>query len=149
MIITFAGHSKTNISSELRERIYTVLKENISTEHVTFYCGGYGAFDLACAHIVKAIKEGFPNTDSVFVTPYMDSSKLNEIKNSGLYDSILYPGLEHVPYRYAISKRNEFMVSKADLLICYVRSDFGGAYKTLMYAKQKKKRIIDLANNGL
>ena len=39
------------------------------------------------------------------------------------------------------------VVSKSDYLICYVQYNFGGAYKTLQYAKKKKMCIYNLANN--
>ena len=61
-----------------------------------------------------------------------------------LYDSILYPPLETVPKRFAINKRNEWMIVQADLVISYIDHEFGGAYKTFAYAKKKKKKIIEL-----
>lgn len=133
------------ISDELKDRIRKSIIDNINTEHITFYLGGYGAFDNACAHIVKMLKNEYPNIKSVFVTPYLNSTRLQDIMSSKLYDESIYPDLEKVPYRFAISKRNEYMTEHADLLICYVNTNYGGAYKTLMYAKSKKKRIINLA----
>ena len=62
-----------------------------------------------------------------------------------LYDSSVYPPIENVPMRFAINKRNEWMINQADLVIAYVDHTFGGAYKTLQYAKRKKKQIINLA----
>ena len=63
----------------------------------------------------------------------------------GLYDSIVYPPIEKTPPRFAISKRNEWMISKADLVIAYVSRTYGGAYQTLQFARRKKKRVINLA----
>ena len=37
------------------------------------------------------------------------------------------------------------MVDQADLIIAYVDHPYGGAYKTLEYAKKKQKNIINLA----
>jgi len=37
------------------------------------------------------------------------------------------------------------MVNESDFLICYVKNSWGGAAKTLEYAKQKKKNIYNLA----
>ena len=44
----------------------------------------------------------------------------------------------------AISKRNEWMVDRADLIIAYIEHDYGGAYKTIRYAQRKNKSIIYL-----
>ena len=64
----------------------------------------------------------------------------------GLYDSSIYPPIETVPPKFAITKRNEWMVSNADLIIAFVKHKYGGAYKTLTWAKRKNKKIINLCN---
>ena len=66
--------------------------------------------------------------------------------SEGIYDSIVYPPLEKVPFRFAISKRNEWMVDNADIIIGYVKNQYGGAYKILEYAKRQRKNIINLAD---
>lgn len=49
----------------------------------------------------------------------------------------------------AILKRNRVMVDWANVLIAFVYRDFGGAYETLKYAKQKGDiRIINLAEEA-
>ena len=58
------------------------------------------------------------------------------------YDETVYPPLESVPKRYAISRRNEWMVCESDGVVAYVMRGFGGAAKTLDYARRKKKAII-------
>jgi uncharacterized phage-like protein YoqJ len=62
-----------------------------------------------------------------------------------LYDTTCTPLLENVIPRFAISKRNEWMIDKADLIIAFVNHEYGGAQKTLKYAQRKKKRIIYLS----
>ena len=39
----------------------------------------------------------------------------------------MYPLLENVIPRFAISKRNEWMIDKADLIIAFVNHEYGGA----------------------
>ncbi len=63
-----------------------------------------------------------------------------------LYDETIYPELEKVPYRFAISKRNEWMVDNSDLVIAFVSHSWGGAATTYRYAIRKKKQIINLAD---
>lgn len=55
----------------------------------------------------------------------------------------MYPQLEGVPRRFAISKRNEFMVEHADIVVAYVTHDWGGAAKMLEFARRRKKEIIN------
>ena len=59
-----------------------------------------------------------------------------------LYDDTTYPPLEDVPMKFAISKRNEWMVDQADAVVAYVTHGWGGAAATLQYAERKNKRII-------
>ena len=60
------------------------------------------------------------------------------------YDEILYPEIESVPLKFAISKRNEWMVNNADYVIGYVQTHYGGAYNTLLYAHKHKKPYTNL-----
>ena len=143
MVITFLGHSTITGSSEVLEKITeTILENTRKDEKISFYCGGYGDFDNLSASACRLIKEKRPNSEIVLVTPYLK----NLIKIE-LYDTIIYPPLEKVPPRYAISKRNEWMVEKADFVIAYVKYTYGGAYKALAYAQRKKKPIINLASS--
>ena len=54
--------------------------------------------------------------------------------------------LEFVPKRFAIVKRNEWMMTNADIVIAYVNRNYGGAYKSLQAAKRKKKKIINICD---
>ena len=57
------------------------------------------------------------------------------------YDDTIYPPLENVPKKYAIIRRNEWIVENADVVIACVKYSWGGAAKTSQYAKRKKKAI--------
>ena len=62
------------------------------------------------------------------------------------FDSIIYPDLEHVPPRYAISHRNRWMIGQADVVISHVSHQYGGAYAMYLVAKQKAKKIYNLGS---
>ena len=149
MIITFVGHGETTIDHALSKKIReTILSSVSSSPSVTFYCGGYGDFDLHCASICRALKKEIPNCEVVFVTPYITPSQQRKIKHlidTGLYDASIYPPIEKTPLRFAIAKRNEWMVAEADLIIAYVSQSYGGAWNTLSFARRKQKTIINLA----
>ena len=149
MTITFLGHSEIYDTDDLYERVKKAILENADThENITFYCGGYGAFDELCARICRSLKSEHPRWQTVFVTPYITEAqqkKLKYLTNAALYDSTLYPPLEAVHPRFAIIARNRWMVDQADLIIAYVDHPYGGAHKALEYAKKKQKNIINLA----
>ena len=50
--------------------------------------------------------------------------------------------LETVPPKFAIVRRNAWMIDKSDLLIACVKYSWGGAAKTLEYAKRKRIKIL-------
>ena len=150
MIITFLGHSTLPDTSELYEGVKRAILQNVAeNEKILFYCGGYGDFDELCASVCRSARHEIGDCEIIFVTPYITESqqrKTDEKIKLKLYDSSIYPPIEHVPPRFAISKRNEWMIEQSDLIIAYVNHDFGGAYTALRYAMRKKKRIINLVD---
>ena len=146
MIITFCGHSQAIFTDEEKSVLRNILVDEINKNPTCkFYLGGYGDFDGLCLRTLKELKNDFPEIELIFITPYLDKnySKLEFAKYH--YDDIIFPPLESVPRKFAILKRNEWMVEQADLVIAYVMYSWGGAVKTLEYAKRKKKRIINIA----
>lgn len=103
----------------------------------TFYLGGYGQFDLLAVSILRKLKKEYPHINIILILAY-----LNQKYEKNLYDSTIYPELETVPKRFAILKRNEFMIENSDIIIAYVKHSWGGAAKSLEYGKRKKKQII-------
>ena len=147
MIITFCGHSNCLFNDDIKKQLKNILlDEIIKNPTCKFYLGGYGDFDGLCLRTLKDLKADFPEIELIFITPYLDKnySKLEFAKY--YYDDVIFPPLENVPRKFAILKRNEWMVEEADLVIAYVMYSWGGAAKTLEYAKRKKKTIINLAS---
>ena len=147
MIITFCGHSNCLFNDEEKEKLKQLLiKEIRKNPTCKFYLGGYGDFDSLCLRTLRELKKEFQSIELIFITPYLDKnySKLEFAKYH--YDDVIFPPLEKVPRKFAILKRNEWMVNEADLVIAYVMYSWGGAAKTLEYAKRKKKTIINLAS---
>ena len=148
MTISFAGHSFVPSRDAIREIVKLQIRKNIvKKDRVVCYVGGYGDFDIICALACRELKiEGY-NIESVYVTPYIDfsgQSKIKEMQKQGLCETSIYPPIENVPKRFAILKRNEWMMTNSELIIAYVKHDYGGAYKALQVAKRKDKRIINI-----
>ena len=142
MIVTFCGHGTITYTDETRKLLRDTIEKLISEGIHEFLLGGYGAFDIMAANAVKDLKAKYPHIKSVLVVPYIDRDY-----DRDLYDCSEYPPIERVPKRFAISKRNEWMVDQADVVVAYVDHDWGGAAKTLERAVSKKKRIINIANS--
>lgn len=139
MIVTFCGHKDIYGADWLQDKLVKTVEQLIREGADTFYLGGYGGFDSLAASTVKEMKQQHPEIRSVLVLPYLDRQY-----NDAFYDETTYPSLEEVPRRYAISRRNEWMVDQSDVIVAYVDHGWGGAAKTLEYARRKKKRIIQI-----
>ena len=58
----------------------------------------------------------------------------------------LFPdGLEKVPARLRIVRRNEWMLKQSDTAICYVRHTLGGAGRLFEKAVKQNKEVFNLA----
>lgn len=144
----FAGHSKiytdTNILMKLiNENAEKLIKEQGVKE---FWCGNYGAFDKLSACVIRNLKQIYKDITLVLVIPYV-INEINDCKEQYYkeYDEILLANIpKSTPKKYHIIKANQYMIDNSDFLISYVLHNWGGAVKTLEYAKKKKIEIINL-----
>lgn len=137
MTVTFCGHSHVNDAAELNVWLDKVLDLLIAEGADRFYLGGYGDFDRMAAEAVMAKKEENQEIEMALVTAYLGRHADGEF-----YDYMIYPTLKDVTQRSAIPKRNEWMVDAADVVVAYVTHEWGGAAKTLEYARRCGKRVI-------
>ena len=137
MNATFCGHSQISGQDQISNWLDRILPALIEGGTNTFYLGGYGDFDRLAAAAVRRQKVIYPHIESVLVLPY-----LNREYDTAAYDSTTYPPLENVPPRFAIVKRNQWMVRESDVVISGVIHSWGGAAKTLDFARSKGKVIF-------
>ena len=137
MTVTFCGHAEIAQADEVRRWLLHTTEALILDGADIFYFGGYGAFDRLAAAVVRELKKTYRHIQLVLVLAYLQRNEY-----AAGYDSTLYPALERVPPRFAISKRNERMVEMADVVVAYVIHDRGGAARTLAYAERKRKAIF-------
>ena len=145
MKITFCGHSDYVANENDEKRLLSIFEQVGANQQIIFLLGGYGRFDGFARHCAKIYQSTHPNAKLIFVTPYIDKW-LDSRKEHlcSLYDEIVYPEIETTPKKFAVSKRNEWMVDTADFVIAYVRRHFGGAYKTLLYADKTKTEFVNI-----
>ena len=143
MIIVFCGHSNYLRSTQDEATIVNILECEVGDSPCEIFFGGYGNFDDFAFHCAKKYKQTHKNTKLVLITPYLENSK--SAYNKENFDSIIYPSLEHVPPKYAISRRNKWMIGQADIVICCVSRQYGGAYAMYADAKRKGKKIYNLS----
>ena len=144
MTVTFCGHSQVANADAVAAALAETIEKLISEGATEFLLGGYGKFDSMAAVAVHNAKSRHPGICSTLVIPYIDRDY-----DPALYDGSLYPPLETVPRRFAISKRNEWMVTNSDVVVACIQHSWGGAATTLKFAERKKKRIISISCTSL
>ena len=143
MVCAFLGHRQVSsvIETECRQQIEKVIKEH---ESVLFYVGHQGQFDSMVKRILRALKKSYPHMEYAVVLAYMPST-FHYGDNEFFLGETLFPeGLEKVPPKYAIYKRNLWMIEQADMIIMHVVHSVGGAWKFKQIAERKGKMIINI-----
>ena len=145
MTCTFIGHRDTpsTIKPILKNTIIDLIEKYSVND---FYVGNHGDFDSMVLSTLKEVLEIFPNISYTVVLAYIPQNK--DIYAD--YSHTIYPDiLENTPPKFAIKKRNYWMLEKSDFLVCYVCNKLTNAYDYLEVAQKKKKTVINLGNKRL
>lgn len=140
---TFFGHRDTP------KKIEPILRSTpidlIENKHIDkFYVGSNGAFDNMVRESLQLLKFDYPNIDYAVVLAYMPVKK-DALKRENNSDTIYPDGLESTPPKYAVIKRNKWMLNKSDYVVAYVKHSGGGAAKFKELAEKKGIPVLNLA----
>lgn len=142
------GHSKIEITNELEIKLFETCKELIEKGYVYFYFGGFGMFDELCHKVVSKLKEINNHIKRVFCLSdprHLRTSKRPIWLKNEDYEEFVYLDLEFDWWYQRIYYRNCAMIDKSDIVLFYIEErENSGAYIAYKYAKQKKKKIINL-----
>lgn len=117
MTCCFFGHK--DAPSSIYDKLEEAIEKIIAEDEVTgFLVGNQGQFDSMVLKALQRMKEKYPHISYNVVLAYMPAEK-EEWNPYEFGETMLPEGLEAAHPRYAISKRNEWMVSEADMVICY------------------------------
>lgn len=144
-VCTFFGHSECY---GLEEKILESAIEELILKGVdTFYVGNQGCFDSMVLGCLTRLKENHRSISFSVVLAYMPTQN-NE--HDFYHGNSIYPeGLEMGPPKFAIERRNKWMISKADFCLCYITHSWGGAHKFVLQAKKKGLTVINLGSAEL
>ncbi len=136
---TFFGHKECyGLDGQVLLR---TIEELIAQGVDTFYVGNQGQFDSAVYNCLKQLRKEHPHIRICVVLAYLPTEK-NE------YDDMsdtMYPEIEGHP-KFAIERRNRWMIEASDYCLCYINHTWGGAYKFAKLAKQRGKTVINIGN---
>ena len=138
MVCTFFGHkdAPSNIKMRLEEIIEALINEGVKN----FYVGNNGNFDFYVQGVLENIVK--KHNDIRFSVVL---STINETAIGAKQKYTVFPeGLENALPKFAISKRNDWMINNSQIVITYVRHNFSNSHKWLEKAKKKGLRVINL-----
>lgn len=128
---TFFGHSDCpDLRAELKDAIMRLVEVGVDT----FYVGNQGRFDAQVRCVLSKLGVRY-----AVVLAYLPKAA-----NGELGDTMFPEGLELVHPRFAIDRRNRWMLERSEYVVTYVRHSWGGAAKFAALAERQGKQIIRL-----
>ena len=138
----FFGHRE--VTHNIRPKLTAVIEKLITEDGVTdFYVGHQGQFDSMVFYVLKELKAKYPKIRYTVVLAYMPDEHIRELYGE---DTLFPDGLETVPKRFAISRRNDWMIQQSGFEVCYVHKITGGAVKFREKAEKKGLQVINILN---
>ena len=150
--VAFFGHRYVDniikVEDLLEDQIRKLIDEN---EYVDFLVGRNGDFDQCVSSSVLRVRKKYRDDNSalVLVLPYPTAEYLsNENYFHDYYTDVEISYAASVAHpKSAIQIRNREMVDRANLIICYIEHENGGAWQTVKYAREQGKTVINLAED--
>ena len=152
--VAFFGHRYIDNPLKVEELLEKQIRKLINEkEYVDFVVGLNGEFDQCVSSTVLRVRKNVRDDNSALVL--MLSYPTAEYLNNEEYFHDYYTDVE-ISYsasmahpKSAIQIRNREMVDKADLVICYIEHNVGGAWQTIQYAIRQGKNVINLAEKQI
>ena len=138
----FFGHRE--VTHNIKPKLTEIIEKLITEDGVTdFYVGHQGQFDSMVFYVLKELKAKYPKIRYTVVLAYMPDEHIKELYGE---DTLFPDGLESVPKRFAISRRNDWMIQQSGFAVCYVHKITGGAVKFREKAEKKGLQVINILN---
>lgn len=148
--VAFFGHRYIDNPFKIEERLEKHIRKLLAEhEYVDFLVGRNGDFDQYASSAVLRIRKQYrdDNSSLVLVLPYATAEYLNNQESYENYYSEVEISDEasKANPKAAIQIRNREMVDRADLILCCIEREEGGAWQTVQYANQQGKTVTNLA----
>lgn len=142
MTCVFFGHREVYNRDEIAEKLYDTLSYLIENRGVkTFYVGNNGSFDRLVLETLRKLSK-ICKIEYTVVLAYLNLN--DEYRDYDAKETTYPENLEKTPLRFAIDKRNKWMISKSDIVVTYVNTCIGGAAKYAEICEKKGMEIIKL-----
>lgn len=133
--VSFIGHRVVDEYRQVEEELDEVI-ELLHRKYgfIDFNVGRNGEFDELATQAVRRFRREWEEwCELTLVEPY-PVANLDIIEKS--YDSVIIPTDRKCHYKAAIGERNKWLAENCDMMIVYIKRDYGGAYKCYKYAQE-------------
>ena len=127
-----------SIRSKLKEEIIRLIEEHGVND---YYVGNQGGFDSLVLSVMKELTVSYPQIRYSVVLAYLPDEKRTIPETNTIYPE----GLERVPKRFCIARRNDWLIEHSRYVICYVAHITGGAAQFMEKARRKNRTVINIA----
>lgn len=136
---TFFGHR--DAPPEIQPAINAAINEMIHNHSVRrFYVGNEGYFDAMVQRALLRAQSEFPQLQCLIVL-----ARIPDRAHPSLpLDTVFPEGFESFPPRFAISRRNRWILDHSDCAITYIRHSWGGAAGFAELARRQQKLLLPL-----
>lgn len=143
MVCSLFGHRDCDDS--IRNTLEKTAEQLINEDGVDcFYVGNQGRFDAIAMAVLIELKKKYPHIRCYVVLAYLKTYKDDFYLKHSL-DGIYPAEVLMAPHDLAIPARNKWMARQADYVLCCITREKGGAARSVNYAKNLNKRVINIA----
>lgn len=140
----FFGHrdSPEGIYEDLKNAIRILItSENVSV----FYLGNNGNFDYMCQRALSELSKEYNHISYTIILSRIDEIALNKEQEHTVFPE----ELETAPYRFAISRRNDLLIKRGNIVVTSSRHKASNTYKLITKAVKLGMRVINLCKDGI
>lgn len=143
-ICAFFGHRDAPLVGPLADKMEEVVQGLINRGVAEYWLCSEGLFDNLARITLKQFQQRYRH----LYLCYLPARRVAKSKEEWIMENyeIIFPReVEDAPWRLAVVKRNDFIIENADIFVCYVVHNCGGAYEAMHKALKKHKEVINLA----
>ncbi len=139
---TFFGHKESYPvdTIKLQHSLEILIEKGVDI----FYVGHQGSFDKIVYQTLRRLRQRFSHIQIYIVLAYPPGEKAPFMDMS----DTLSPPIEAHP-KFAIDRRNYWMIENSAYCICYINNTWGGAYKFSKIAQKRGLTMINLGSSAM
>ena len=125
----------------------SAIAELIERDVTEFVVGNHGQFDAMVFSCLQDLGKVYPEISYSVALAYLPTHN----QEYDIYHGhSFYPeGQEIGPAKFAIERRNRWMIDASDCCLCYINHTWGGAYKFARMAKNRGLQVINLGSEAI